>query len=70
MVVKVYGPVRAACPQRVLACLVEMGVDFELIHVDLDEGEHKKPEFLIRQVRVLAPYKAILSMDKREICLE
>ncbi|PSS21435.1 Glutathione S-transferase [Actinidia chinensis var. chinensis] len=49
MVVKVYGPVRAACPQRVLACLVEMGVDFELVHVDLDEGEHKKPEFLIRQ---------------------
>ncbi|XP_057500040.1 glutathione S-transferase F12-like [Actinidia eriantha] len=49
MVVKVYGPARAACPQRVLACLVEMGVDFELVHVDLDEGEHKKPEFLILQ---------------------
>ena len=49
-----YGPVRAACPLRVLACLVEMGVEFELIHVDLDSGEHKKPDFLLRQVRLLA----------------
>ncbi|CAK9160768.1 unnamed protein product [Ilex paraguariensis] len=49
MVVKVYGPVMAACPQRVMVCLVEMGVDFELIHVDLESGEHKRPEFLLRQ---------------------
>ncbi|KAL6993302.1 GST superfamily [Sarracenia purpurea var. burkii] len=49
MVVKVYGSARAACPQRVMACLVEMGVDFELVHVDLESGEHKKPDFLLRQ---------------------
>ncbi|KAH7851777.1 hypothetical protein Vadar_016397 [Vaccinium darrowii] len=49
MVVKVYGPIRAACPQRVMVCLLEMGVDFELIPVDLESGEHKKPEFLLRQ---------------------
>ncbi|KAL6345784.1 hypothetical protein AAG906_017536 [Vitis piasezkii] len=49
MVMKVYGPVRAACPQRVLACLVEKGVEFEVVHVDLDSGEQKRPDFLLRQ---------------------
>lgn len=50
MVVKVYGPIHAGCPQRVVVCLLEMGVDFELVHVDLHKGEHKKSEFLLRQV--------------------
>ncbi|XP_052197558.1 glutathione S-transferase F12-like [Diospyros lotus] len=49
MVVKVYGAENAACAQRVMACLVELGVDFELVHVDLDKGEHKKPDFLLLQ---------------------
>ncbi|KAM7279327.1 hypothetical protein ACFE04_006461 [Oxalis oulophora] len=49
MVVKVYGPVRAACPQRVMTCLLEKGVEFEIVHVDLDSGEHKRPDFLLRQ---------------------
>ncbi|KAJ4828807.1 hypothetical protein Tsubulata_010823 [Turnera subulata] len=49
MVVKVYGPVRSACTQRVLACFLEKKIDFELIHVDLDSGEHKQPGFLLKQ---------------------
>ncbi|KAK4602810.1 hypothetical protein RGQ29_011707 [Quercus rubra] len=49
MVVKVYGTAESACTQRVIACLLEMEVDFELVHVDLDAGEHKRPEFLVRQ---------------------
>ncbi|GKB26408.1 glutathione S-transferase F11 [Tanacetum coccineum] len=49
MVVKVYGSIRAACPQRVMACLMEFDVDFELIHVDLDSNEHKQPDFLQKQ---------------------
>lgn len=51
MVVKVYGSVRAACPQRVMACLIEKGVEFEIVHIDLDLGEQKKSEFLGRQVK-------------------
>ncbi|KAE8021903.1 hypothetical protein FH972_007752 [Carpinus fangiana] len=46
MVVKVYGTVRSACVQRVLACLLEKGVDFDVVHVDLEAGEQKRPEFL------------------------
>lgn len=53
MVVKVYGSVKAACPQRVLACLLEKGVEFEIVHVNLVEGEHKGTEFLLRQVKSL-----------------
>ncbi|PWA54124.1 glutathione S-transferase F11 [Artemisia annua] len=49
MVVKVYGSVRAACPQRVMACLKEFDVDFELVNVDLDSNEHKQPDFLKKQ---------------------
>ncbi|KAK4278091.1 hypothetical protein QN277_015983 [Acacia crassicarpa] len=49
MVLTVYGAANAACPQRVLACLIEKGIDFELIHVDLNRGEHKSPDFLLRQ---------------------
>lgn len=50
MVVKVFGSLKGACPQRVLACLFELGLDYEFVHVDLDSGEHKQPDFLLRQV--------------------
>ncbi|MCD9559163.1 hypothetical protein HAX54_016986 [Datura stramonium] len=49
MVVKLHGSAMAACPQRVMVCLIELGVDFELIHVDLDSLQHKKPDFLVLQ---------------------
>ncbi|KAF8015018.1 hypothetical protein BT93_H0722 [Corymbia citriodora subsp. variegata] len=49
MAVKVYGSIRAVCPQRVIACLLEKEVEFEIVHVELDAGEQKKPAFLQRQ---------------------
>ncbi|XP_010453905.1 PREDICTED: glutathione S-transferase F12-like [Camelina sativa] len=49
MVVKLYGQVTAACPQRVLLCFLEKGIEFEIIHIDLDTLEQKKPEHLLRQ---------------------
>ncbi|ONI14863.1 hypothetical protein PRUPE_3G013600 [Prunus persica] len=49
MVVKVYGPVKAACPQRVMVCLLEKGVNFEIVDVNLEVGEQKQPQFLSRQ---------------------
>lgn len=47
-----HGPVTAACPQRVLACLMEKGVEFEVVHVDLNSGEQKRPQFLVHQVKI------------------
>ncbi|KAG7580477.1 Glutathione S-transferase C-terminal-like [Arabidopsis suecica] len=49
MVVKVFGQIKAANPQRVLLCFLEKGIEFEVIHVDLDKLEQKKPEHLLRQ---------------------
>ncbi|XP_021898453.1 glutathione S-transferase F9-like [Carica papaya] len=45
MVVKVYGPAYAS-PKRVLVVLVEKGIEFETVPVDLVKGEHKHPDFL------------------------
>ncbi|XP_030466724.2 glutathione S-transferase F9-like [Syzygium oleosum] len=45
MAVKVYGPDYAS-PKRVLVCLIEKGVEFETVPIDLFKGEHKAPEFL------------------------
>ena len=50
MVVKVYGSVKSACSQRVLACFLEKEVDFEIAHIDLQAGEQKLPDFLALQV--------------------
>ncbi|CAF1781714.1 unnamed protein product [Brassica oleracea var. botrytis] len=49
MVVKLYGQVTAACPQRVLLCLLEKKIEFEIVHIDLDTLEQKRPEHLLRQ---------------------
>uniref|UniRef100_A0A1D1YVS2 glutathione transferase n=1 Tax=Anthurium amnicola TaxID=1678845 RepID=A0A1D1YVS2_9ARAE len=56
MVVKVYGWSRAVSPQRVMLCLLEKGVEFELVHVDLDTMEHKEPEYLAKQPFGKVPY--------------
>ncbi|KAK3404943.1 glutathione S-transferase F9 [Eucalyptus grandis] len=45
MVVKVYGPDYPS-PKRALVCLIEKGVEFETVGVDLFKGEHKAPEYL------------------------
>ncbi|XP_058107013.1 glutathione S-transferase F9-like [Magnolia sinica] len=46
MVVKVYGPAYASATRRVFAALIEKGIEFEIVPVDLLKGEHKNPDFL------------------------
>ncbi|KAJ4903305.1 Glutathione S-transferase F9 [Raphanus sativus] len=48
MVLKVYGP-HFASPKRALVTLIEKGVPFETIPVDLMKGEHKQPAYLALQ---------------------
>ncbi|KAF5182235.1 Glutathione s-transferase [Thalictrum thalictroides] len=48
-VVKVYGLPLSTCTARVLTCLIEKGVEYELIPVDLSVGAHKQPAFLAKQ---------------------
>lgn len=52
MVMKVYGSMISTATLRVLVCLAEKDIDFELIHVDLASGEHKKPHLLSINVRI------------------
>ncbi|XP_078439995.1 glutathione S-transferase F11-like [Wolffia australiana] len=56
MAVKIYGCSWAVSVQRAILCLVEKGVEFELVHVDLDAMEHKKPEYLDLQPFGKVPY--------------
>lgn len=45
MVVKVYGP-HCASAKRVLVCLVEKEIEFEVVPINVLKGEHKDPEYL------------------------
>ncbi|KAL5731584.1 glutathione transferase [Ranunculus cassubicifolius] len=46
MVVKVHGPAFASAVRRVIACLIEKDVEYEIIPVDMLNGEQKQPEYL------------------------
>lgn len=48
--VKLYGPPLSTAVSRVLACLLEKDVQFQLIPVNLAKGEQKKPDYLKLQV--------------------
>ncbi|KAG8375237.1 hypothetical protein BUALT_Bualt10G0079400 [Buddleja alternifolia] len=45
MVVKVYGPAYASS-KRVIACLIEKEIEYEVVSIDLFKGENKTPEYL------------------------
>ncbi|GLJ52776.1 hypothetical protein SUGI_1124200 [Cryptomeria japonica] len=49
MVVKVLGAIQSACTRRVLTCLIEKDIEYEIVPVDLRKKEQKKPEFMALQ---------------------
>lgn len=48
--IKVFGPAMSTATARVLACLLENQLQFDLVPVDMSKGQHKSPEFLAIQV--------------------
>ncbi|GJV59898.1 glutathione S-transferase-like protein [Tanacetum coccineum] len=44
--VKVFGPPLSTAVSRVLVCLLEKAVPFQLFPVSMAKGEHKKPDYL------------------------
>ncbi|PKU75100.1 probable glutathione S-transferase GSTF1 [Dendrobium catenatum] len=48
MVLKVFGNPISTCTVRVLACIEEIGLEYELVPVDLTTGEHKRPPHIHR----------------------
>lgn len=41
MVIKLYGSRHSSCTQRVLMVLSELNIDYELLDVNVQVGEHK-----------------------------
>lgn len=41
MPIQVYGMTMSTCTQRVLTTLIEKGLQYQLVNVDLTSGEHK-----------------------------
>ncbi|GMN34877.1 hypothetical protein TIFTF001_004954 [Ficus carica] len=69
--VKVYGPPMSTAVSRVLACLLEKDVQFQLIPINMAKGEHKKPEFLKIQPFGQVPAfqdESISLFESRSIC--
>jgi|ERR1712071_36815 len=48
MALKLYGLPMSTCTTRVMISLHEKDVDFELVSVNLNAGEHKQPAFLAK----------------------
>lgn len=71
MAIKVYGPPFSTAVSRVLACLIEKEVPFQLINVNMAKGEHKKPDFLKIQPFGQVPAfqdESISLFESRAIC--
>lgn len=69
--VKVYGPPMSTAVSRVLACLLEKNVPFQLIPVNMAKGEHRKPDFLKIQPFGQVPAfqdESISLFESRAIC--
>ena len=48
--VKVFGPAMSTNVARVLVCLEEVGVCYEIVYINFAAEEHKGPEHLARNV--------------------
>ncbi|GAV56686.1 GST_C domain-containing protein/GST_N domain-containing protein [Cephalotus follicularis] len=69
--VKVYGPPVSTAVSRVLACLLEKDVEFQLFSVNIAKGEQKKADFLKIQPFGQVPAfqdESITLFESRAIC--
>lgn len=69
--VKVYGPPLSTAVSRVLACLLEKDVQFQLLPVNMAKGEHKSLEYLKIQPFGQVPAfqdESISLFESRAIC--
>ena len=66
MVFKLYGAYRSPFVRLVAAILQEKQVPFELVSVNLPDGEHKSPEYLEKHPFGQIPY---IVCDSLKFCL-
>ncbi|KAJ7743048.1 hypothetical protein DFH07DRAFT_750075 [Mycena maculata] len=55
-ILKLVGMSKATCMRHVATVLHELKVPFKLVEVDLMNGQHKTPEFLMYQPFGVIPY--------------
>ncbi|KAJ6541022.1 glutathione S-transferase [Mycena vulgaris] len=70
-ILKLYGRVHATCTRRVATILHEHKVPFELVEVDVMQGEHKSPAYLEKQPFGQIPYiddDGFILYETRAIC--
>ncbi|KAJ7513137.1 thioredoxin-like protein [Mycena galericulata] len=70
-ILKLYGGRNATCTRRVATVLHELKVPFELIEVDMMNGEHKSAEFMKHQPFGQIPYindNGFILYETRAIC--
>lgn len=63
-----YGP-GCASTKRVLLCLIEKGIEFETVPVDIGKREHKDPNFLKLQVHFFYFLKLQVPMYSNKLYL-
>ena len=63
MVLKLYGIYRSPWVRLVAAVLQEKQVPFELVNVDVENKEHKTPEYLAKHPFGQIPYIVCGSLD-------
>ena len=63
MVLKLYGIYKSPLVRLVAVVLQEKQVPFELVPVDLANGEHKSPEYLAKHPYGEVPYIVSDSLD-------
>ncbi|KAK4785175.1 hypothetical protein SAY86_001864 [Trapa natans] len=61
---EVHGSPMSTATCRVLATLIEKGLDFEFVNVDMRSGEHKKPHFL-----ALSPFGQVPAFEDGDLKL-
>ena len=61
--IKVFGHPASTATRRVLIALHEKNVDFEFVHVELKDGEHKKEPFIFRNVSNICQNKILFHLD-------
>ncbi|KAK8966316.1 putative glutathione S-transferase GSTF1 [Platanthera guangdongensis] len=64
MGIKVYGSPVSTCTARVLAVIEELGLEYELVPVDLSTGEHKRPPHIERN-----PFGQIPALEDGDLVL-
>ncbi|KAJ8898822.1 hypothetical protein K2173_007247 [Erythroxylum novogranatense] len=62
--IKLHGAPMSTCTCRVMTCLHEKGVEFELVRVELFAGEHKQPPFLAKN-----PFGQIPALEDDDLIL-